>query len=336
MSGCYALHAARGQLAIWWGREPIEDVLARPALDPKLRSRLELVLAVRRYAIEEIGLAESGSYTCYYETPGEYVAWNVSAAAPDALAPYGWTFPFLGTLPYIGFFARGPAEDELRRVSALGLDGLLLPVPAYSTLGWFDDPVFSSMAREDEATLVETIIHELAHATVWVDGDAELNENLASFVGEQGAQDFFRARAGEADPGLAEAARRARDGALVNAALGGLRDELSRIYEASGSRARKLELKQETFRRFRARFRDEVQPRLEGSDYEWVGEERVPFNNALVLAFARYHAEGDLFEALFAQHGGDLAATVRALKGLEDEDDPRAALRAWVADTVGK
>src|SRR5690606_3911333 len=135
-------------------------------------------------------------------------------------------------------------------LEAAGLDALGLPVPAYSTLGWFDDPLFSPMLDRSEAELAETVIHELAHATVWVDHDAELNENLAQFIGTKGAEAFFLARGGKGDPALVEARAAARDSERFNAAMDELRAELERIYAASGERARKLELKEAAFERF--------------------------------------------------------------------------------------
>lgn len=326
LSGCYGLHALSGQLSILCNREDIEDVLADPHTTPLERRRLELVQATRRYAIDAIGLAENGSYTCVYDTQGGPVAWNVSASSPDALAPYLWTFPFVGTIPYVGFFAREPAAELARDLRAEGLDVLVLPVPAYSTLGWFDDPVFSSMLFRDESSLVETVIHELAHATVWIDGDAVFNENLASFVGEQGARDFFRKRGGAADPGLKQSLDNERDATVFRAAMADLREQLARIYAASGTRAHKRALKAEAFERFRAHYRRVVRPQLSDDGYDWILSKRFPFNNAFVMQYQRYHGDAHLFRAVHEKAGGDLRATVERLKALADADDPRAAL----------
>lgn len=327
--GCYSLHAAGGQLGVLVGREPIEDVLEAEDVDPKVRSKLELVLDVRRYAMDTIGLERSGSYTDYYDTGGDPIVWNVTACAADSFTPYSWWFPVVGTLPYVGYFDVDMAVAEGRRLSAEGLDALVLPVPAFSTLGWFDDPVFSSMLEGDDVELASTVIHEIAHATVWIDGDAAFNENLASFVGRQGAEDYFRARGGEDDPALARAREAKENSRIFNEEILALRDELVGVYEACGTRSAKIAYKKLAVARFRARFREEIQGRLSDDSFDWVLDERVPLNNALLLTVARYHGVEELFARIHAACGGDLAATVRLLVRLAEADDPRAAIEAY-------
>jgi predicted aminopeptidase len=331
LPGCYTMHVAAGQLRILTGREPIPEVLERDDLPAESRAKLQLVLDVRAFAIEHLGLAASQSYTSLYDTGDAPVAWNVSASDPDAFAPYTWSFPIVGRMPYIGYFDEARARDEGQRLRALGLDALVLPVPAYSTLGWFDDPFFSSMLRYDEATIADIVIHELAHATVFIDEDAEFNETLATFVGQRGAEAFFLARGGEGDPALAAAREETRQKAIFNRELALLRDTLWRVFAASGDRADKLRLKSEAIQAWKERFVREVQPQLTDGSYDFILEDHVEFNNAFLLAFERYHGDLDLFEELFEQEGRDLIATVRALEALAEDDDPRAALEERLA-----
>lgn len=330
-SGCYTTHVAAGQLGILLGREPIDEAIDDPALPPVDRDKLRLVRDVRRFAIERLGLAETGSYTSVYDTGDRPVAWNVSASDPDAFAPYTWDFPIVGTMPYIGFFDEEKADEEGRRLRERGLDALVLPVPAYSTLGWFDDPFFTSMLKYDEATIADIIVHELAHATVFIDSDAEFNETLATFIGQAGAEAYFLARGGEADPALAVAREDTRQRAIFNASLAGLRDTLWRVYESTAPREEKLRRKAEEIAAWRAKFVQEVRPQLSEGSYDYVLDDEVEFNNAFLLAFQRYHGELDLFEELHSQNGRDLPATIRALEELAEEDDPRAALAERVA-----
>ncbi len=326
--GCYALHATGGQLSILCGREPIDEVLERPGLDPEIARRLRLVLDVRRYAFEVFGLEETGSYTTLYDTGEDPIAWNVSACAPDAFALHVWWFPFVGTVPYVGYFDPDPAVDEARRLKDEGLDVLILPVPAYSTLGWFDDPLFSNLLEDPEATLISTVIHELAHSTVWVEGDVELNENLAQFIGDRGAEAFFLARGGPGDPALEEARQQKRDTVLFTHGVLELKEELARVYESTGLRSEKLAYKAGAFRRFRRRYLLEIRPHLSTDGYDWILRSDIELNNAILMTFARYHGEEDLFAALHERCGNDLAATIVALKEIAEEDDPRAALEA--------
>jgi predicted aminopeptidase len=328
-SGCYFLHMAGGQLSILTGRESIQERLDDPGpLDPSLRKKLELVLAARRYAIDEIGLAESDSYTTYFDTQGGPAVWNLSAARSDGLDPITWSFPIVGTVPYLGYFDRFKARDELRELQAQGLDALLLPVPAYSTLGWFDDPVFTSLLLDDEARIAEVVIHELTHNTVWVPGDVQFNENLASFVGKMGALEFFHARGGADDPGLAVAKQSSLDSDVFNEALALLRDELGRVYASTAPRALKLRLKAAVIERFRRRFMTEVRPRLSDDTRDWIVDPRIPLNNALILQFRRYHGDEHLFRRVYERCDRNLRRTVVVLGQLADAEDPRAMLQA--------
>ena len=324
--GCYTSHAVGGQLAILWGRQPIDEVLAAGELPPEELAKLRLVEQVRVFGVARCGLAESDSYTTYYRTEREYVAWNVSASEPDAFAPYVWSFPFVGQLPYKGWFRPEPALAEAAELAAQGLDTLVLPVPAYSTLGWFDDPVFSGLLRDDEATLTETILHEMTHATVFVSADADWNENLATFVGQEGARRFFLQRGGPDDPGLRALGRHLHDEALINAALRELQQELWRVYESCGSRRDKLLLKGALLDRFRVRAASELRPRLlDPTRADFLIDPRTPLNNAYLLMVARYHGDQGLFRELLAACAGDLATLVVQLEELQDEEEPRAA-----------
>ena len=330
--GCYLLHATVGQLRIVSGRVPIADVLEEARRPPEELDKLRLVLAAREFGVARCGLRESDSYTSLYETQGPWVVWQVSACEPDAFAAFVWSFPLVGALPYKGWFAPEPAQAEARELAAQGLDALVLPVPAFSTLGWFDDPVFSGMLREDPDWLVATILHELTHATVFVEADADWNENLAEFVGNEGARRFFLARGGPEDPGLRALERRLRDEARIHVALLGLQQELWRVYEASGSREEKLAWKSALLARFRVRMLTEVAPRLTdpGAATAWA-DPRLPLNNAYLLAVARYHGDQELFRGLLARCGDDLPRLLELLAELEDEDEPRAAALARLA-----
>lgn len=336
--GCYLAHATKGQLGVLFGRTPIADVLEEGELDGKpltkdQRHKLELVLDVRRFAIDRLGLAETGSYTSLHDTGKRPVAWNVSASAPDALAPFRWWFPIVGTMPYVGYFAEGPARVEAFRLRRMGLDPLVLPVPAYSTLGWFDDPFFSSMLRYDEATIASIIVHEMTHATVFIHGDAEFNEALAQFVGDKGAELYFLQRGGPTDPALAVAREDHREEDLFAKAAQVLEDRLWTVYESCAPRERKLARKAEVIDGWRRWFLAEVRPQLGDPRWDRLFDGRIRFDNAFILQLARYHGDSTIFEALWRQEGQDLAATVTRLGELAEEEDPRVALEEHVAAT---
>lgn len=326
-SGCYALHAANGQIGIWYNSEPLAYAIEDPDLHDHEREKLELVQAVRAFAVEELGLTDTGSYTSFSRTPHDYVAWNVSASSPLAFQPYTWDFPFVGRLPYIGFFREELAEEELRDMADAGYDALLLPVPAYSTLGWFEDPFLSSMLRYRPETIADILIHEMTHGTVFV-ADVEFNETLATFVGREGARQFFLQRDGPESPLLERMRLDEHDQALFDDALRTLKDELWRVYAASCSDEAKREAKADRIAAFRERMRGEVLPAMrDPRAYDYVCDPDYGINNAWLLARLRYHGDLPAFTALHEHLGSDLRLTVETLGEIAKAEDPRAELR---------
>ncbi len=325
--GCYLTQAARGQLGVVFGREDLEDVLADPETTPLQRQRLELVRAVRLFGIEQVKLADTDGYTCVYDTGDDPIIYSVSGSDKDAFAPATWWFPIVGTIPYLGYFHLGPARDAASELRRAGLDAVILRVPAYSTLGWFDDPVFTSMLRWDEGTLTETILHEMTHATVWVPGDVPLNEALATFVGQKGAEAFLVTRGGSApDPALAIYREDLRQEQLVRASLARLRADLWRVYAACGPRDDALRLRKQVVQDWRRRFMAEVRPLLTDPRFEALASNRVELGNAMLLMDARYHDDLVVFERAWTRVGGTLPAFLEALKAVADADEPRDAL----------
>ena len=193
-SGCYLAHLARGQMRLLCARVPVEELLRAPDTPAELRAQFARVAEVRRYA-EQLGLAVGGRYTDYAPWPGDSVVTTVVATRPGEVEPVTTWFPIVGSVPYRGYFDAERAAAEAARLRAKDLDVCEQKVRAYSTLGWFDDPLTGPMLRQDEATLVETLFHELLHATVFVPGDPEFNEGVAAFFGQEARVRFYaRAR----------------------------------------------------------------------------------------------------------------------------------------------
>jgi len=198
MSGCgvgYLLRAGYAEARVLLGREPIAAMLGRSDVEPGLEARLRLVLAVRRFAADTLGLRVGDAYATFAAVDGEAPVWVVSAARRDRLEPYTWWYPIVGRLPYRGYFARAQAEAHARALEREGLDVDVRQAAAFSTLGWFADPLLSTTARVAPVPLVETVLHELFHATLFVSGEATFNESAAMFVGHQGAIAYFCAAA---------------------------------------------------------------------------------------------------------------------------------------------
>jgi len=308
-----------GQWRLLHARQPVGEILADPATDALLRERLELVERTRRFAAE-LDLEVDGQYRSYVDWPGDRVVTTVVATRPGELDPAGFWFPLIGRLPYKGFFAAERAEREAARLRSEDMDVCVVPVRAYSTLGWFDDPVTGPMLRLGLGQLVETLLHELVHATVYLRADADFNEGVATFIGEEGSVRFYT-RAGE--PELAAARRReVEQGRRLDALVLALRDRVKTLYaetEPGPQRdSRRTALEQET------RLAIAALP-LEPQDPAELAE-RIRLNDACLALAATYTADLARYAARLAELDGDLAAFVARLRAVADAEDPRTAL----------
>ncbi len=296
-SGCYVLKQACGELRILAGMRRIEDALADPEVPARVKEKLRLVLEVREFGESEMGLARTGNYTCYYDTGGSPVAILVSGCRKDRFEPYTWWFPIVGTVPYKGFFDPEDAAAEADRLEEEGYDVACHEVSAFSTLGWFKDPIFSSALEYPDEEIAALVLHELAHATVWIPGETDFNEGLASFVGRQGAVEFMRRRHGAASREYERAVLRFAAAEERDARAREMFKRLDDLYRSDTPREEKLGL------------RDLV-----------AGE---PVNNAEILMRLRY-GRYDEFRLLFERSGGDWKAFFDAAR-MEAEiasDDP--------------
>ncbi|WP_203594547.1 aminopeptidase [Wenzhouxiangella limi] len=198
LSGCATLgwygQAASGQLDILSKREDIAQLLADPDTDPVLAERLALALDIRAFAVAELGLPDSRSYTRYADLGREAAVWNVVATPRYALEPKTWCYPLVGCLAYRGFFDRDRADAVAAELSAQGMDAAVFAVPAYSTLGWFADPVLNTMLGRGEAWLAGLIFHELAHEQLFVRGETAFSEGYAVTVERVGVERWLSAR----------------------------------------------------------------------------------------------------------------------------------------------
>lgn len=196
LCGCYILTQAQGQLRVLLNSERIDTLLADPAVPVETKLKLRLVRDIKAFGEHELGLNRSSNYETFYDTKGQPITYIVSACRKDRFEPYIWWFPIVGDVPYKGFFAKGDAEEEARALEAEGYDVSLGMAAAYSTLGYFPDPVLSTMLEYPDEQLVALILHELTHGTIYLPGGTDFNEGLASFVGWQGALEFARQKHG--------------------------------------------------------------------------------------------------------------------------------------------
>jgi predicted aminopeptidase len=319
LSGCYYAHLAQGQARILLARQSIADVLAANGTPPELAERLRIAGAVRSYA-EELGLDVGAQYTSYVDWPGDRVVTSVVATRPGEIEARGFWFPLIGRVPYKGFFDRARAEREAKHLAGEGLDTCLVPVVAYSTLGWMADPLTAPLARSPR--LAETLIHELVHATVFVASQPDFNEGVATFVGQEGVVRFVAARSGEAAAGR-ERLRVAEDRKIA-AVLESFRREVADLYATTepgqGRAARRAALELAV---------REVLAALPLATRDAAAVSRsVRLNDACQALIGTYQGDLPHYEALLERLGGDLARFVELARTAAGEPDPRAALLA--------
>jgi predicted aminopeptidase len=317
LSGCgkvgYYLHLAEGQWQLSAARTPIGKVIAAPETPAGLAAALRDVRDVRAFAIDTLALPDNGSYTHYVDLHRDYVVWNVMAAPAYSLEARETCHWFVGCLAYRGYFAQARAEAEVARLSAEGWDAMVSPVPAYSTLGKFRDPVLNTMLRGGVAALLGTVIHEMTHERLFVPGDTAFNESYASFVEHEGLRQWRAARDRAPDAQEAMLARRRRQ--FVGLVLD-TREQLARDYAAhAGDPAALAAAKHAAFDALRQRYRH-----LRDQDWGgWTGYDAWfdrPLNNAHLLPFGLYDQWVPAFAALFDRVAGDWPAFHTAVERL--------------------
>lgn len=187
----YGLRQGKGQLNIIWNARPVEEFLASPDFPDSLKQKLVLINEVRRYAIDSLGLKDTRNYKTLFDQKGEEIMWVVTASEPFRLKAKEWKFPVIGSVPYKGFFNKQLAIDLRTELVKEGWDVSIRNPGGWSTLGWFTDPILSKMLERSEGDLANLIIHEMSHATIFVKDSIDFNENLATFIGDRGAEKFL-------------------------------------------------------------------------------------------------------------------------------------------------
>ena len=319
LAGCgnlsYYLQSIGGQFEIWQREAPIGQLLEDPALAPPLKAQLERVLRIRDYASRELGLPDNRSYRAYADLARPFVVWNVFAAPEFSTEPERWCFPVAGCVNYRGYFSEDAARVQARRLAAEGRDVYVGGVPAYSTLGWFADPVLNTFIHYPEPELARLIFHELAHQVVYVRDDTVFNESFATVVEQAGMARWLQHHGSAADhERFAQLQRfRADFRVLVTRA----RSELAALYAGDAAPEEK--------RRRKAQVLAGLRRTYEARKLDWggfAGYDRwfaQPLGNAHLAAVAIYTRQVPAFQALLAQHDNDLPhfyAAVRALAAL--------------------
>ncbi len=328
----YYWQGASGQLDIINRAKPIDDVIAQGD-NEALAKRLTRVQVIRAYASRELGLPDNRSYTRYSDLERPFVVWNVFATPPLSLTARKWCFPVAGCVSYRGYFKESEARAEAERLAATGEDVYVSGVPAYSTLGYFDDPILSTFVRWPETELARLVFHELAHQIVYVKDDSVFNESFATAVEEAGIERWLKA---EGNPQLdAQFAVSQRQRELFRVIVRDARTRLKEVYAGNLADDAKRVAKVAVFEEMKQSFlgAKAAEPGMAGYERWFAGFANKGANNANLASVAIYTAQVPAFRALLAQEGDDLPGFYARVKELALL--PRLERDAWLAGLQG-
>ena len=329
-TGRYLLRAGWEEGKILAHRHPISAIVADPATPAAIRAKLQVVLAARAFAADSLGLAAKQSFTTYSQLQHDTLVLVLSGAYRDRLAPVTWWFPIVGRVPYKGFFDFAAARAAARSLEAGGLDAYLRPSPAFSTLGFFNDPLLSTSMEDDSLDLANTVIHELTHNTYYASGQAVFNESFANFSGARGAERFFRSRGDSA--AAATVAARWDDQKVLARFWDQLYRSIDSVYRAHPeSAAARIAAHDTVYARAREELVQQIGPQLRTIDPRYLVTMRL--DNAVLLAQRIYLTDLDLFDAVYDREGKDARRAIARVIAIARSrpGDPFGALRAWVS-----
>ena len=353
-SGCQTFsfyrQAIKGQYQLFAHQQKVEKLIADPQTPERLKKQLQLVQELRTFADQQLKLPVDGHYRKYVDVHRPYVVWNVEAAPEFSMAPKGWWYPLVGRLEYRGYFSEKAAREYASKLREKGFDVQVGGVTAYSTLGWFKDPLLNTFIFDAEADLAETIFHELGHQRVFARGDTDFNEAFATTVGQEGARRWLQSRtnsiaitnyAGELKRTREFALLIARTRAQLEALYGDERTEEGKIKAAE----KKPDIPPETLRRRKEEILALLQKEyLEvkkgwGGDPEYDGWFAHEVNNAKLNSVAAYYDLVPGFEHLLALNGGDLEKFYAAAERLSNK--PKKERQQWLRtlgtlDSIGQ
>ncbi|MBX3041035.1 MAG: aminopeptidase [Bdellovibrionaceae bacterium] len=321
----YVMKSAKSHMSILWSRVPIDEALKDPRLTTEQKAKLEQAKEARDFALSHIRLKPSDNYTRFSYVDRPYVSYVVSAAPKWKLEHHEWSYPIVGKMPYRGFASEEDAKAEQGSLDKENLDTYLRGVSAYSTLGWFEDPILSTMLSSSEQGLVDVIIHETTHATLYIKNSADFNERLAVFVGNKGTEEFYLAKEGADSPTVAKIKAFNHDDALFSAFIGPKIQELKSWYAQLPETERQEERRKEKFKAIQEDFEKNLLPRMKTEAYKRFP--RLDLNNARLLYFKTYMTDLSDFEKLYASTGNSWELFLKCAKTLESAKKPEDGLK---------
>jgi predicted aminopeptidase len=306
LCGCagpgYYLQALSGQHKLMRSRQDIQTLLQDPATPPELATHLEHAEQIRSYAMDVLDLPAGGSYTSYVEVEGEALVWNVVATGEFSLDPKRWCFPVAGCVPYRGYFDQRKAREFAAKLARKGMDVLVSPSPAYSSLGWFNDPLLSTMFSPSDVRLAAYLFHELAHQRLYVKNDSTFNEGYADFVEDAGVRSWLAANQREDE--LHQWLQLQEAGKDFTGLVGATRKRLARLYASDEPENAMRVQKSAIFESFEEDYRKLSDEKWRGTRY-YAAWFREPLNNARLALYNTYEGSHCAFQRLWEKSSGD-------------------------------
>jgi predicted aminopeptidase len=342
LPGCsvgYVTRQSATHLRVLAAREPVDEALAGGEIPPEWVPKIETIRSAKEFGQVELGLSTEDLYeTISVVRPDP--TWVVTACPRDSLSPVTWWFPVAGRVAYRGYYDREDAERFADKLRGKDLDVLVRPAGAFSTLGWFSDPIRPSMLDGGEADLANLVLHEAAHRLLYIKGQTDFNESFASFVGDEGTLLYLEDRHGSHCDICRQVRDAHADARVFSGFLASVLDGLGALYAEETSREEKIRRREDLFAAARRRF--ETLP-WQGDTYAWFPDRRL--DNAVLLSLRRYEGRRDLFQDLLARCDDELSRAVAAVatrvnwkelpRRERKKSDPFQLLEAILAESTG-
>lgn len=327
----YLWHAGQGHLTLMNKRIPLDKALNSKNLNPKAKQKLLLVPEIKDFAKNRLKMdIDDDIYTSYIDLGRPYVSWLLRVSLAYELKPYFWSFPVVGRVPYKGFFKKQRALSEARSFSKEQYDTYVRGVSAYSTLGWFEDAVLSSMMSYSDTDFVVIMFHELAHTVLFFEDHIDFNERFAEFIGRKAAILFFLEREGEDSPSVQKLKAQWEDELVFSSFMAREYESLNSWYKENKGHITPQQ-KKERIQALQTQFTEEIQPLLKSTRYDYFP--RTQLNNAILLSYRSYNYNMEEFEKLFnsSKINQSISGFIEHCSQFEDDKNPEEAFRRAVS-----
>lgn len=325
-SGCYVLKQARYLLYYQHKAEKISELMQRDSLSENTRQLLLLTKKIKAFSVEKLGLADDGNFSTYVHVDGKNIVHVVSASKPDRFEPYEWKFPFFGSFPYKGYFQMKDALNMAQKLEKKGYDVYVRGAGAYSTLGFFTDPIYSYMQEYSIYNLAAVIIHEQTHATIFLKNQVQFNEAMASFVGDEGALLFIRENYGENSDFYRNAILAQKDESAFTAFIKSLYNALADLYAKNLTVEIVKSKKQSIISHYKNTFENQYDSLFSTKTYKNFPQKNI--NNAYLTAYMTYTYDLNCFYELLQRNGSSLPKTISQLQLIDKKDvNPEESVR---------